>query len=73
MGERPLDVYPSGLQRFLTFVLPVAGLTWFPASLVLGKIGGAAAWAFPLVLLLFAWFVAKAFRAGLRRYDSAMG
>jgi ABC-2 type transport system permease protein len=73
MGERPLDVYPSGIQRFLTFVVPVAGLAWYPAALVLGKLDPVVGIAFPLVLLAFAWIVARVFRAGLRRYDSAMG
>ncbi len=73
MGERPLDVYPSGIQRFLTFIVPVAGLAWFPAALVLGKLSPTVAVVFPLVLLAFAWLVARVFRAGLRRYDSAMG
>ena len=73
LSERPLDVYPSGMQRFLTFVMPVAGLTWYPASLILGKLGPAMIVGFPLIMLVFAWLVARVFRSGLRRYDSAMG
>ena len=73
MAERPLDVYPSGVQRFLTFVVPVAGVAWFPAALVLGKLGTGTLVAFPVVIVVFAWVVARIFRAGLRRYDSAMG
>ena len=73
LGERPLDVYPSGMQRFLTFVVPVAGMAWYPASLVLGKLGPAVAIGFPLVQIAFALLVVRVFRTGLRRYDSAMG
>lgn len=73
LGERPLDVYPNGVQRFLTFIVPVAGTAWYPASLVLGKHGLAMALGFPVALMLFAWVVSRAFRLGLRRYDSAMG
>ena len=73
LGERPLDVYPTGMRRFLTFIMPVAGTAWYPASLVLGKLSPAMALGFPVVLVVFGWVVSRVFRRGLRRYDSAMG
>ncbi|MEM1449303.1 MAG: ABC-2 family transporter protein [Planctomycetota bacterium] len=71
-GERPLDVYPRGLKRVLTFAIPVAGIAWFPASLVLGRLDPLFVALYPLVLVAFAVLVARAFRRGLRRYESAM-
>ena len=71
-GERPLDVYPGGLKRVLTFVVPVAGIAWFPASLVLGRLDPVFVALYPLVLIAFAIVVARTFRRGLRRYESAM-
>lgn len=73
MAERPIDVYPTAMARFLLYVVPVAAVAWFPASLVLGKLTSGFALAYPLVLMVFAWVVVRVFRLGLRRYDSAMG
>ena len=72
-GERPLEVYPSAIGRLLKFVLPVAGMAWFPASLVLGRLDAGFALAYPFLLLGFAVVVLRIFRRGLRRYESAMG
>lgn len=73
MAERPIDVYPTGIQRVLLFVVPMAGIAWYPASLVLGRLDPAFAAGYPLVLALFAWVTGAIFRRGLRRYESAMG
>ena len=72
-GERPLDVYPKGLARFMIFVVPVAGIAWFPASLLLGRLDVAFALLYPLVLVAFAAVVLRLFRIGMRRYESALG
>lgn len=73
LGERPLEIYPTPLSRFLLFAIPVAGTSWYPASLVLGRLDPLFAALYPLLLIAFAWIVARVFRRGLRRYDSAMG
>ncbi len=72
-GERPLEVYPGAVGRVLMFVLPVAGMAWYPASLVLGRLDPGFALGYPLVLIAFAVLVTRVFRRGLRRYESAMG
>lgn len=72
-GERPLDVYPKGIARFLMFVVPVAGIAWYPASLLLGRLDLAFALLYPLVLIAFAFVVMRLFRRGMRRYESALG
>lgn len=73
LGERPLEVYPGMMRRFLLFVMPVGALAWFPTSLVLGRLDPLATAGYPLVLLIFAQVVARIFRRGMRRYESAMG
>ncbi len=72
LGERPLEVYPRMLSRALKFVMPVAALAWYPASLVLGRLDPSFAAFYPLVLVAFAWVTARIFRRGLRNYESAM-
>lgn len=72
-GERPLEIYPSAVTRVLQFVLPVAGLTWFPASLVLGRLEVAFVLGYPVLLLAFGGAMGWLFRRGMRRYESAMG
>lgn len=73
MAERPIDVYPTGIRRALLFVVPLAGISWYPTSLVLGRLDPLFAALYPLVLVGFGWAVAFVFRRGLRRYESAMG
>lgn len=73
LGERPLEVYPRGLKRFLLFVIPVGGIAWYPASLVLGRLTPAMALGYPLCIAAFGWVAIQVFRRGLRRYESAMG
>lgn len=72
-GERPLDVYPKPIARFLMFVVPAAGIAWYPASVVLGRLDPLFALLYPLVLVAFAIVVTRIFRRGMRRYESAMG
>ncbi len=37
LSEYPIDVYAKWLQRFVTFVVPIAFVAYFPASYVLDK------------------------------------
>lgn len=73
LGERPLEIYPRLMMRAMLFVLPVAALGWYPASLVLGRMDPRFGALYPLFLVAFAWAVLRIFRRGLRRYESAMG
>lgn len=73
LGERPLEVYPRALTRVLLFVAPVGALAWYPSSLLLGRLDLSMAAGYPLVMVAFAWAVARVFRRGLRNYESAMG
>ncbi len=70
-GRYPIDVYPLYIRRFLTFGVPLAFITTFPAR----ALGGAletptvllAVLLAAVMALLSAWF----WRVGLRRYGSA--
>jgi len=71
-ADRPLDVFTRRLRAFLLSVVPVGVLTWVPASLLLGRLGpleglGHSAW-----IAAFGLGVFRLWRAGFRRYESAL-
>jgi len=70
-GRFPVSVYPGWLQGVLSFVIPVAFITTFPAAAVLGKVG--AATVFEGLALAAALFTASTlfWRFALRHYSSA--
>lgn len=70
-GRYPLDIYPGWLRLILTYLVPVAVITTFPAEGIAGRLT-------PTTLLLFALmagvalFAASRFwRFGVRHYTSA--
>ncbi len=70
-GRFPVSVYPSWMRGALTFVVPIAFITTFPAAAVLGR-------AKPLLLALafllaagFFWGCVCFWRFAVRRYSSA--
>lgn len=78
LSQYPIDVYASWLQRFVTFVVPMAFVAYFPATYVLGKPDplGAPNWvpfASPAVALLAALVAAYVWRHAVRHYRSAGG
>jgi ABC-2 type transport system permease protein len=73
IGDRPLDVYPRGMKRFLVWCLPLGAIAWFPAGVVVGRHGWGFTLVYTAVVLLFAWLTARLFQAGMRRYESALG
>lgn len=70
-GRYPVDVYPRWVRRGLTYVIPLAFLTTFPASTLVGK----TAWTEVIVAMVLAaasLLVATLFwRFGLRHYSGA--
>jgi ABC-2 type transport system permease protein len=70
----PMTIYPAALQVFLTFVLPVGFMNYYPAARLLGK--APAPFAVlpevftPLVGLVLAALAFAVWRAGLRHYES---
>ena len=73
IADRPLDVYPRGMKRVFTWLLPLGALAWFPAGLVVGRHGAVFALVYTVVVLLFARLAVAVFERGMRRYESALG
>ncbi|MBW7904122.1 MAG: ABC-2 family transporter protein [Phycisphaerae bacterium] len=66
----PVDTYRSWVRRALTFLLPLAFITTFPAGVLTGQTRGQAVWAAlvaPLTLALASWF----WRFGVRHHSGA--
>ena len=73
--EYPLTIFGRPLGLALTFLLPVAFVTWQPTLYVLGHpdpfgLPGFLRFAAPLVALLLSWLAALAWRGCIRRYRS---
>ncbi len=68
----PLDVYGDNLRRFFTFVIPLAAVNYFPASLLLRRyyMPVALSWLAPLIGGLFFVVGYCAWRIGLKKYGS---
>ncbi|MCC6628770.1 MAG: ABC-2 family transporter protein [Chloroflexi bacterium] len=75
LSSYPFEIYPGGLQRFFTFVIPLAFVSYYPGLFLLDRTDplGAPSWlafATPVaavVLALAAWL---AWRVGVRHYQS---
>jgi ABC-2 type transport system permease protein len=67
----PIDIYRPWVRSLLTFVLPLAFITTFPAGMLTRNASWNVIWAAmlmaPIMLLLASWF----WRFGLRRYSGA--
>ncbi|GAB3460823.1 ABC transporter permease [Streptomonospora sediminis] len=75
LTEYPLAVYGRDVVRAVTFVVPLAFVSWQPALFLLDRTDplGMAAWlrtASPGVALVLALVAAAVWRAGVRRYRS---
>jgi ABC-2 type transport system permease protein len=71
----PLDIYRPFFRRFLTYVLPLACVSYLPGLALLGKpdpLGTpvTAQWLAPLAGVAFLALAMQLWRAGLRRYTS---
>jgi ABC-2 type transport system permease protein len=71
-AQYPMDVYARWFRNFVTFVVPIASVSYFPVSAVLGRgVAGAIWWrltpAFGLVFFALSLVV---WRFGVRRYTS---
>lgn len=72
LARFPITIYALGIRAVITFVLPFAFVSFFPAAAVLGH--GSSAWVGLLTPLVAAYCVGMGvwlFRRGLRRYESA--
>jgi ABC-2 type transport system permease protein len=74
-AQYPISIYPEGLRRFFTFVVPLACVNYFPILFVLGKPDplGSPTWfqvISPAAGFLFFLVGIAIWRAGIRRYAS---
>lgn len=70
-GRFPVSVYPAWIRGILTFVLPVAFITTFPAAVILGRFDtGLLIWAIVLAVALFV-ISSRFWNYAVRRYSSA--
>jgi ABC-2 type transport system permease protein len=78
LSQYPIDVYASWLQRFVTVVVPVAFVAYFPALYILDKPDpfGLPDWVpfvSPAVALVAAVVARAVWRFAVRHYRSAGG
>lgn len=69
-AEFPLAIYPRGIRFVLTWLLPLALCTYFPARELLGRGGGPVAYAALPAGAVLGGLALLLWRAGLRRYQS---
>lgn len=74
-GQYPMNIYAAWFRRFLTFVVPLACVAYYPLVAALGRAepGGAPSWILPLAPLAgFAFLAASLFawRFGVSKYTS---
>jgi ABC-2 type transport system permease protein len=74
-AQYPLDIYAGWFRKFLTFVVPLGCVVYFPIATVLGRsdVTGVAPWlgaAAPLAGLLFLGAAFSAWRIGVGHYTS---
>jgi ABC-2 type transport system permease protein len=70
-AKYPLTIYALGVQALITWVLPFAFISFYPAALIFGRPEGQVlGWLTPLVAVVSGLLALGIFRAGLRRYES---
>jgi ABC-2 type transport system permease protein len=74
-AQYPLDIYANWFRKFLTFVVPLGCVVYFPVAAVLGRsdMTGAASWmgaATPLAGFVFLALAFGGWRVGVRHYTS---
>lgn len=69
-AKYPLNIYPRAILLLLTWLLPYAFASYYPASYLLGKEAGGLVWAGPLVAAAFIFLGYRVWLFGLRHYTS---
>jgi ABC-2 type transport system permease protein len=74
-GQYPLDIYTRWFRGFLTFIVPLGCVSYFPVAAVLGHANrtGVPGWLLPLTPIVGFLFLAVSlwvWRFGVRRYTS---
>ncbi len=71
LARFPVGLYPRGWAWWLTWALPIAFLTTFPAQALLGRIESKYLWISPLLAIVLIALGNRFFRFALRSYSSA--
>jgi ABC-2 type transport system permease protein len=66
----PIDIYPSTIRLMLTWVIPYAFISFYPASYILGRDTGLMAWMGVVVAAVLLFIGRRLWFVGLRRYAS---
>jgi ABC-2 type transport system permease protein len=67
----PITIYPKAIQFVVTFLVPYAFVSFFPASLLLDKgLGAKIMWLVPIVSIYSIYLSIKLFNKGLKLYES---
>lgn len=71
-GKYPMTIFPKAVQGIFSFIIPVAMIGYFPASVLLGKADG---WMFPAVIpcLLFAAAGILVYHQMMKLYEGVGG
>jgi ABC-2 type transport system permease protein len=74
-AQYPLVIYAPWFRKFFTFVVPLAGVCYFPMLPILGRVDALGSplwfqWASPATGLLFLLLSFQVWRLGVRRYTS---
>ena len=71
-AQYPMDIYARWFRNFITFVVPLASVSYFPVSAVLGRGDAGAIWwrLAPALGFLFLGLSLVVWRFGVRRYTS---
>ena len=70
-GRFPLDIYPSWLRHVLTYLVPVAVVTTFPAQGIAGRLAPGSLALFALMAAVALFLASRFWRFGVRHYTSA--
>jgi ABC-2 type transport system permease protein len=74
----PVDMYGVWFRVFVTCVVPVAFMNYYPAKLLLGKVEAGDPWGWlsfisPVVALALMWLASRVWKRAIRQYSSAGG
>lgn len=70
LTQYPLNIYQDWIQKFLTFILPIALVNYYPLLYVIGKSNNKFYIILPIVAMLFIIPCYGVWRIGLKRYKS---
>jgi ABC-2 type transport system permease protein len=70
-GRFPVDVYRGVVRALLTFIIPVAMLTTFPADALLGRTSAGLVGIALAVAMILLWVTSRLWSWSLRRYSGA--